>query len=93
MIGHIFLLLVLNFFLSGFTFTEHEKSPNFPSGFSFTEHSQVTEQQEKGEVNSNSSLPLPPTTQALRHKSGNSNRQLTFVLTQQPESNWNPLVS
>ena len=55
-ISHIFLVF-LNFEQVNVFFTE----------FSSTSYSQITGQQEKGEVNSNSSLPLPPTSRTLRH--------------------------
>ena len=41
----------------------------------------------------NSSLPLPPASQALRNQPGNYCRQLTSTHRQQPDSNRGPLVS
>ena len=41
----------------------------------------------------NSSLPLPPTSQTLRHYPGNYCRELTSAHSQQPYSNREPLVS
>ena len=41
----------------------------------------------------NSSLPLPPASQTLRHQHGNYCRELTSAHSYQPDSNWEPLVS
>ena len=41
----------------------------------------------------NSSLPLPPASQTLRHQPGDYCRELTSADSQQPESNRKPLVS
>ena len=41
----------------------------------------------------NSSLPLPPASQTLRHQPGDYCRELTSVHRQQLVSNWEPLVS
>ena len=41
----------------------------------------------------NSSLPLPPTSQTLRHQLGDYCREFTFAHSQQQDSNWEPLVS
>ena len=41
----------------------------------------------------NSSIPLPPVSQTLRHQLGDYCRELTFAHSQQPDSNWEPLVS
>ena len=41
----------------------------------------------------NSSLPLPPAPQILRHQPGNYCRELTFAHRQLPDSNPEPLVS
>ena len=41
----------------------------------------------------NSSLPLPPASQTLRHQPGNYCRELTFAHSQQLDSNREPLVS
>ena len=41
----------------------------------------------------NSSLPLPPASQALRHQPGNYCRKLTSAHSQQPDSNRESLVS
>ena len=40
-----------------------------------------------------SSLPLPPASQTLRHQSGDCCRELTSAHSQQPDSNREPLVS
>ena len=39
----------------------------------------------------NSSLPLPPALQTLRHQAGDYCRELTSAHRQQPDSNWEPL--
>ena len=41
----------------------------------------------------NSSLPLPPASQKLRHQPGNYCRELTFAHSYQPDSRLKPLVS
>ena len=41
----------------------------------------------------NSSLPLPPASQTLRHQPGDYCRELTSAHSQQPDSNQEPLVS
>ena len=41
----------------------------------------------------NSSLPLPPASQTLRHQPGDYCRELTSAHSQQPDSNREPLVS
>ena len=41
----------------------------------------------------NSSLPLPPASQTLRHQPGNYCREFTNAYRQQPDSNQEPLVS
>ena len=41
----------------------------------------------------NSSLALPPASQTLRHQPGDYCRELTSAHSQQPDSNWEPLVS
>ena len=41
----------------------------------------------------NSSLPLPPVSQTLRHQAGNYCRELTSAQRQQPDSSQEPLVS
>ena len=41
----------------------------------------------------NSSLPLPPASQALRHQPGDYCRELTSAHSQQPDSNREPLAS
>ena len=41
----------------------------------------------------NSSLPLPPASQTLRHQTGDYCRELTSAHSQQPDSNREPLVS
>ena len=41
----------------------------------------------------NSSLPLPPASQTLRHQPGNYCKELTSIHSQQPDSNREPLVS
>ena len=66
----------------------------FLSGFSFHEHSLFTGQQGKGEgIFFNSSLPLPPASQTLRHQAGDYCRELISAHSQQPDSNREPLVS
>ena len=48
---------------------------------------------EEGGGHFNSSLPLPPASQALRHWPGNYCRELTSAHRQQSDSNQEPLVS
>ena len=48
---------------------------------------------EAGEHFYNSSLPLPPASRTLRHQLGDYCRELTSAHRQQPDSNWEPLVS
>ena len=59
----------------------------------FPKHSQFPGQQGKGEAISNSSLPLPPSSQTLRHQQADYCRELTSAHIQQPDLNWEPEVS
>ena len=67
------------FFLSGFCFTNIHESQDCKGrgGGHFI----------------NSSLPLPPALQILRHELGNYSRELTTAHSQQPDWYWEPLVS
>ena len=56
----------------------------------FTNH-RATE--EGGEHFFNSSLPLPPASQTLRHQPGDYRRELTSAHSQQPDQNQEPLIS
>ena len=59
----------------------------------FREHLRFTGQQEKGVFLFNSSPPLPPASQTLRHQPGDYCREITSAHSQQPNSKWEPLVS
>ena len=61
----------------------------------FHNHSRITSQDFKGRGGHffNSSLPLPPASQTLRHQLDNYRRELTSAHRQQPDSNQDPLVS
>ena len=59
----------------------------------FHVYSRFTGHQGAGGYLFKSSLPLPPTSQTLRHQPGNYCRELTSVHSWQPESSREPLVS
>ena len=64
----------------------------FLSRFSFTNILESQDCREGGGYFFNSSLPLPPDSQTLRHQPGNYCRELTSAHSQQPYSNREPLV-
>ena len=68
----------------------------FLSGFSFTNIHDSRDSREGGGYLFNSSLPLPPASQTLRHQPGDYCRELTSAHSWQPDSNrnlWFPSAS
>ena len=59
----------------------------------FLKHSRITRQHGKGYAIFNSSLPLPPTSQTLRHSSDDYGRELASAHSLWAVSVWVPLVS
>ena len=64
----------------------------FLSEFFFHNHSLITGLQGK-DGGENSSLPLPPASQTLRHQPSDCRRELISGHSSQTDSNWEPLVS
>ena len=64
----------------------------FVSGFSFTTIHKSQDCREGGGYFFNSSLPLLPISQTLRHQPGNYCRELTSAHSEQPDLNWESLV-
>ena len=65
----------------------------FLSGFSFMNIHDSQDSRGRGGYLFNSSLPLPPASQTLRHQPGDYCRELTSAYSWQPDSNREPLVS
>ena len=63
------------------------------SGFSFMNIHESQDYKGRGGHFINSSLPLAPASQTLRHQPGDYCRVLTSAHSQQLDSNWEPLVS
>ena len=75
-----------------YTFLD-KKTSFFLSGYSFTNIHESHDCRGRGRHFFNSSLPLPPASQTLRHQPGDYCRELTSAHSQQLDSNREPLVS